>query len=141
MGENGTDKFAAGEQGLGYIYQPRFALLQLLRMPESTSVFIEKDDDLDFLDGDGIQSLASLKHKATGDRLTDLATDFWKSVRIWLLRYKKNGRSESNLKFILFTTGIVSDNSFLTYFLPLEGKTESESVVLSELADNALGHT
>lgn len=41
-----SDQYAAGEQGLGYIYQPRFALLKLLQWPEDTSVLIEKDDDL-----------------------------------------------------------------------------------------------
>ena len=82
MTDTNNNQFAAAEQGLGYIYQPRFALLRLLQLPESTSVLIEKDDDLDFLDKDGVKTLASLKHKKVGDRLTDLSTDFWKSVRI-----------------------------------------------------------
>ncbi len=89
MTDSVTDKYSASEQGLGYIYQPRLALLRLLDMPENTAVLLEKDDDLDFVDKDGIKSLASLKHKAAGDRLTDLSTDFWKSVRIWLARYKR----------------------------------------------------
>src|SRR5690606_3770834 len=88
MAKAKTDKFSAGEQGLGYIYQARLAMLQLLQLPENTAVFLEKDDDLDFVDGEGGKSLASLKHKAVGDSLTDLSTDFWKSVRIWLARYK-----------------------------------------------------
>lgn len=77
------DRFAAGEQGLGYIYQPRFALLRLFQLPESTSILIEKDDDLDFIDVHGAKSLGSLKHKAIGERIADLSVDFWKSVRIW----------------------------------------------------------
>ncbi len=86
MADSRTDKYSAGEQGLGYIYQGRLALLQLLRLPEDTAVFLEKDDDLDFIDGSGGKSLASLKHKAVGDKLTDLSTDFWKSANIWLER-------------------------------------------------------
>lgn len=82
MAETPNDKFSAGEQGLGYIYQVRLALLRMLQLPENTTVFIEKDDDLDFVDGNGGKSLASLKHKAVGDKLTDLSTDFWKSVNI-----------------------------------------------------------
>ena len=58
------DRFSASEQGLGYIYQPRFALLKMFEMPESTSVLIEKEDDLDFIDANGVKTLASLKHKA-----------------------------------------------------------------------------
>lgn len=65
MAATSTDQYAAGEQGLGYIYQPRFALLRLMQLPEDTSVLIEKDDDLDFIDQNGVKSLASLKHKGT----------------------------------------------------------------------------
>ncbi|SAL09828.1 hypothetical protein AWB64_00204 [Caballeronia sordidicola] len=136
-----TDKFSAGEQGLGYIYQARLALLQLLQLPEDTAVFLEKDDDLDFVDSDGSKSLASLKHKAVGDRLTDLSTDFWKSVRIWLARYKRDGRSVSNLRFFLFTTGTVSDASFLTRFLPVRLGTDDEATTLSEQAEEALSRS
>jgi hypothetical protein len=81
MAETSTDKFSAGEQALGYIYQGRLALYQMLQLPETTTVFLEKDDDVDFVDGNGIKSLASLKHKAENERLTDLSTDFWKSQR------------------------------------------------------------
>lgn len=138
MPEPSGDKYSAGEQGLGYIYQPRLALLQLLQLPEDTAVFIEKDDDLDFAAKDGRKSLASLKHKAVGDRLTDLSTDFWKSVRIWLARYKRDGRSASNLRFFLFTTGAVSDDSFLVRFVPTQDGGSGGSVPLAELAETAL---
>lgn len=136
-----TDQYSAGEQGLGYIYQPRFALLRLLQLPESTSILIEKDDDLDFLDKDGVKTLASLKHKAVGDRLTDLSTDFWKSVRIWLARYIRDGRSEANLRFFLFTTATVSKASFLRHFLLDPLPEEDESTSLSQLANDALAKT
>jgi hypothetical protein len=135
------DKFSAGEQGLGYIYQGRLALLQLLQLPENTAVFLEKDDDLDFVAGDGRKSLASLKHKATGDRLTDLSTDFWKSVRIWLARYKRDGRSASNLRFFLFTTSAVSGKSFLTAFLPARTSAGEETKTLAEQAEEVLART
>lgn len=136
-----TDKFSAGEQGLGYIYQARLALLQLLQLPESTTVFIEKDDDLDFVDTDGSKSLASLKHKAVGDRMTDLSPDFWKSVRIWLARYRRDDRSASTLRFFLFTTGTVSDTSFLKGFLPSQVGTGDETAALAQQAEEALGKT
>ena len=137
MADVSSDQYSAGEQGLGYIYQPRFALLRLLQLPESTSVLIEKDDDLDFIDKDGVKTLASLKHKGTGDRLTDLSTDFWKSVRIWLVRYNRDGRSEASLCFFLFSTGTVSNTSFLRHFL-LEPPTEDETYSLSQIAANVL---
>lgn len=141
MAEAHTDKYSAGEQGLGYIYQARLGLLQLLQLPENTSVFLEKDDDLDFVDSDGNKSLASLKHKAAGDRLTDLSTDFWKSVRIWLARYKRDGCSTSNLRFFLFTTSTVSGTSFLKGFLPTQAGTGDEMTALTEQAEEALGRS
>jgi hypothetical protein len=135
-----TDRYSAGEQGLGYIYQPRFALLTLLQLPESTSVLIEKDDDLDFLDKNGVKTLGSLKHKKVGNRLTDLSIDFWKSVRIWLARYKRDGRSEASLRFFLFTTDTVSESSFLQRFLDSPPKGD-EATSLSQLAGEALAKT
>lgn len=136
-----TDKYSAGEQGLGYIYQARLALLHLLQLSEDTAVFLEKDDDLDFIDGDGGKSLASLKHKAVGDRLTDLSTDFWKSVNIWLARYKRDGRAASNLRFFLFTTGEVSTASFLARLLPEKPVASGDVATLTELANAALAES
>jgi hypothetical protein len=136
-----SDQYSAGEQGLGYIYQPRFALLRLLQLPESTSILIEKDDDLDFLDQNGVKTLGSLKHKAVGDRLTDLSTDFWKSVRIWLARYNRDGRSEASLRFFLFTTGTVSETSFVRHFLPDSLPKSDEVTSLSQLAREVLAKT
>lgn len=136
MIDSATDKYSAGEQGLGYIYQPRFALLRLLELPENIAVFIEKDDDLDFVDEVGGKSLASLKHKAVGDRLTDLSIDFWKSVRIWMARYNRDGRSASNLQFFLFTTSKVSDTSLLKEFLPVQSSTSDEPKTLAEQVDD-----
>jgi hypothetical protein len=121
-----SDKYSAGEQGLGYIYQPRFALLRLLELPESTEVLIEKDDDIDFIDANGPKALASLKHKAEGDRLTDLSTDFWKSVRIWLSRYDRDGRQDAKLTFFIFTTAAVSSTSFLLKFVNRPQRTAKD---------------
>lgn len=118
MSVGSGDKFSAGPQGLGYIYQPRLALLKLVEQPERTGVLIEGQDDLEFVGQGGNRSLASLKHRAHGSTLTDLSTDFWKSVRIWLDRYKSSGRSTSHLQFYMFTTATVADTSFLNAFLP-----------------------
>lgn len=138
MADRPTDKYSAGEQGLGYIYQGRLALYQMLLLPEGTTVFMEKDDDLDFEDGNGGKALASLKHKAEGERLTDLSTDFWKSVRIWLARYKRDDRAKSNLRFFLFTTATVGTGSLLTRFLPGSTATGESDKTSRELVEAAL---
>lgn len=131
------DKFSAGEQALGYLYQVRFALLQMMQMPEDAICLIEKDDDLDFADPAEGQLLASLKHKARGDRLTDLSPDFWKSVRIWLSRFKGSGLKGAIPTFFLFTTGTVAEGSLLENFLPV--KTKPHDIV--DRVDAALNST
>ncbi len=128
MTESPDMRSSAAEPALGYTYQARFALLRLLQLPEDNAVLMEKDDDLDFVDGEGGKSLASLKHKATGDRLTDLSPDFWKSINIWLSRYKRDKRTESVLSFFLFTTSKVSEDSFLVNFLR-RGPSDTSSVL------------
>lgn len=132
-----ADQFSAGEQSLGYQYQSRFGLLQMMQLPEDTALLIEKDDDLDFADGNDSQTLASLKHKSEGDRLADLSTDFWKSIRIWLARYKADGKQLSRLTFFLFTTGSVAEDSFLTNFLP----QSERNAALGSLAGEILGRS
>ena len=58
-----TDKYAAGEQGLGYVYQIRFALAHLMKQDESQALLIEADDDVELRDVEGKKTLISLKHK------------------------------------------------------------------------------
>lgn len=111
-----SSPFAAPEQWLGYTYQARLALLNVLSLPESTAVLIETEDDVEFISEAGRKSLASLKHKAEGDRLTNLSEDFWKSIRVWLAHYLGDGRISSESRFLLFTTASVSAGSFLTLF-------------------------
>lgn len=108
--------FSAAEQGLGYFFQPRFALLKILELPESSAVFLEKEDDVEFISENGARSLSSLKHKAGGDKLTNLSTDFWKSVRIWLAYYRKTGSIASDGRFLLFTTAKLGEGTFLSQF-------------------------
>ncbi|MBX9771427.1 MAG: hypothetical protein K2X29_08660, partial [Candidatus Obscuribacterales bacterium] len=110
-----ANPYSAAAQSLGFIYQPRFALLRMLESDEKTSVLIEKSDDLEFTDPDGEKNLGSLKHKAAGGRLTDLSVDFWKSVRVWLDKYEKDNKIQSQLRFFLFTTETVAEGSLMEF--------------------------
>lgn len=110
--------FSAAAQGLGYFFQYRFSLLRALDLPEGGQLFLERNDDLEHVAADGSIAASSLKHKAEGEKLTDLATDFWKSVRIWLALYIKAGHGTgSDVRFILVTTASVPHDSFLGLFL------------------------
>ncbi len=108
--------FEANRSYLGYVYQARLALLQLFDLTDETGVLIEKDDDVVFISETGEKSLQSLKHKAEGDSLTNQGRDFWKSVRIWLAHYLANGKVLSSEVYLLFTTALVSSDSFLTKY-------------------------
>jgi len=127
MSRNAPSPYSAAEQGLGYIYQARFALWKILELPENSSLLLEKEDDVTFDEANGGKNLMSLKHKAVGDALTDLAPDFWKSVRIWLAHYKANGRIGCDARFMLFTTGAVSGDSMLTIFKDEEADGEARA--------------
>lgn len=137
------NQFSAGEQALGYIYQIRFALLQTFKLNEDAVCYIEKDDDIDFTDPDEGKILASLKHKATGDSLTDLSPDFWKSVRIWLSHYqnKKDNITKNKLSFFLYTTGRVTEGSILRMFIPNAERDIDYATKMKELLQSSTSKT
>jgi hypothetical protein len=113
-----SSPFSAAAQGLGYFFQYRFSLLKALDLPDSGKLFLERNDDLEHVTADGSIVASSLKHKAEGERLTDLATDFWKSVRIWLAHYVRSGCGAGpDVRFILVTTASGPEESFLSMFL------------------------
>lgn len=112
-----TDKYAAGEQGLGYVYQIRFALAHLMTQDESQALLIEADDDVELRDVYGKKMLISLKHKKVGETVGTLSTDFWKSVRIWLDRYIRDGNLACDHSYCMATTACVGPTSLLRYFL------------------------
>lgn len=116
-----SDKYAAGEQGLGYVYQIRFALAHLMKQDESQALLIEADDDVELRDIDGKKTLISLKHKQVGETVGTLSTDFWKSVRIWLDRYIRDGNLACDHSYCMATTARVGPNSLLKYFLASAG--------------------
>lgn len=111
-----TDKYAAGEQGLGYVYQIRFALAHLMKQDEGQSLLIEADDDVELRDIEGRKTLISLKHKQVGETVGTLSTDFWKSVRIWLDRYVRDGKLACEHSYCMATTARVGAGSMLRYF-------------------------
>lgn len=122
----GSNQFSASAQGLGYLYQGRLALLQMLKWPEDTVVQLEKDDDLDFSEVGGRKTLASLKHKAEGGRLTNLSVDFWRSVRVWVEKLKRNNLEFGTLRFCLMTTDEISSNSTLNALCSTARRSHSE---------------
>ncbi|HCF3981067.1 TPA: hypothetical protein NID55_005769, partial [Pseudomonas aeruginosa] len=54
------------------------------------------------------------------------------------VRYKRDGRAASNLRFFLFTTGEVSTDSFLSRLLPNQPTSSGDDETLTALAKKAL---
>ena len=112
-----ANKYSAPQQALGYMFQPRYALYRILTLPEESTCLLEADDDIDFTDPEEGKLLGSLKHKAPGDKLTNLSPDFWKSVRIWATFAVTNPNAIADTSFFLITTGEVQVGSFLANFV------------------------
>lgn len=134
-----TDKYAAGEQGLGYVYQIRFALAYLMKQDENQALLIEADDDVEVRDVDGTKTLISLKHKKVGETVGTLSTDFWKSVRIWLARYVRDGNLACDHSYCMATTARVGPTSLLRYFL--EGADAKPADFAKQLVTELKGST
>lgn len=135
-----TDKYAAGEQGLGYVYQIRFALAHLMRQDdESSSLLIEADDDVQVKDVNGKDTLISLKHKKAGETVGTLSVDYWKSVRIWLDRYKRDGKLACSHAYCMATTARVGPNSMLKHFQAVAEPKPADFVakLLAELKNSS----
>jgi hypothetical protein len=129
--------FSAAEQGLGYIFQSRFALLKALDLPEDEFIYIERNDDVEFVTTDKGLALGSLKHKAVGERSTDLSTDFWKSVIVWLSYYKKSGMISSNAHFMLFSTASISAGSFLSKFVDVGADDVERAIAAAQVLERS----
>lgn len=138
-----SSPYSAAAQGLGYFFQYRFSLLKALELPDGGKLFLERNDDFEHVAADGSISASSLKHKAEGEKLTDLATDFWKSVRIWLALYIKAGHGTGHdVRFILVTTASVHHDSFLGLFLGQGGddmlRTEKAAETLARSSSETI---
>ncbi|MBP8148613.1 MAG: hypothetical protein KAY21_02730 [Limnohabitans sp.] len=83
---------------------------------ESSFLLIEADDDVQVKDVNGKDKLISLKHKKEGETVGTLSVDFWKSVRIWLDRYKRDGKLACSHAYCMATTARVGPNSMLKHF-------------------------
>lgn len=106
-----TNQFSASAPALGYVYQIRFALWQLLRAVRDTpdaELAIERLDDVSFeRDGTAIELIQLKFHMLREATLTDSSTDLWKTLRIWSARLSQEASGFDTLILTLVTTGQV----------------------------------
>jgi hypothetical protein len=101
-------EFSATASLSGYLFQCRYALLEVLKRIKQDikfSVSIEYFDDVVFESGDDIVELLQTKHHQSRIiNLTDASPDLWKSIRIWCDYYKKGGISSSTAFYLITTS-------------------------------------
>ncbi|KVP56185.1 hypothetical protein WJ91_17780 [Burkholderia ubonensis] len=102
-----------------------------MKQDEDQSLLIEADDDVELRDIEGRKTLISLKHKQAGETVGTLSTDFWKSVRIWLDRYVRDGKLACEHSYCMATTARIGPGSMLKYFQ--EGSAPKPSDFVTQL--------
>lgn len=79
----------ASSSAIGYLYQVRWALLELLRGSRThpdMSLTLEKFDDISWENsgGDPLELLQLKHHKPSKGSLTDMSPDVWRTLKVWM---------------------------------------------------------
>ncbi|HZP28804.1 MAG TPA: hypothetical protein VFC99_07620, partial [Acidimicrobiia bacterium] len=131
-----SQNHGAADSALGYLYQTRWALFELLRrdtdVPDA-AISLELHDDVAW-DNDGTpEQLLSLKHHGTPRALTDMSDDLWRTVRVW----KDTGTATepSGPRLVLITTSAAADGSAASVLRDDDARDEDLAIVrLTEAA-------
>lgn len=102
----------AADSAVGYLYQARWALLELLRGRKDSpdaAVSLEMHDDVAWDDDGTPAQLLSLKHHRTTRALTDTSDDLWRTLRVW----KDSGTATDpdGPQLLLVTTSTAADST------------------------------
>lgn len=138
MGEQ-LDLFEASASTVGYLFQLRQALLfcvEQLRSGPDWSVAVEAGDDIEVSHEDG-RDFWQLKHRSPGTRITDAASDLWKSLRIWATEWTKHGDSIDAPTFFLLTTADAPQGSAAYRLRPLGTDGARDETKALELLEQA----
>ena len=107
----------ASEQMLGYLYQVRYALSLLLKNDNPNyQISIEKFDVVAFVENDIPKQLIQVKHhvKKYGD-LTDMSTDLWRTLKVWIDIIIKSPNLVDDTDFLIITTADAPNNTAAYY--------------------------
>ncbi|MFD3757985.1 ABC-three component system protein [Streptomyces sp. NPDC058622] len=108
------EQYEASASALGYLFQFAKALHicieQWMSADMDWNVAVEAADDIEIHRGTDT-SLIQLKQRAEGVRMTDLAEDLWKTLRIWSEAAKADRIVLAETKLFLLTTAELPENS------------------------------
>ncbi|HHL3494063.1 TPA: ABC-three component system protein [Legionella pneumophila] len=106
-----ADKYQAHGAFLGYLYQCRYALSCLIEQGKNDPeicVYIEKFDDIQFDSHGEIKELIQTKHHTTPKNISNTSEDLWKTLDVWIERFKK---IKQPISYFLITNSTASKNS------------------------------
>ena len=126
-----SDSFhSAAESAVGYIYQVKWALYELLSKSRSrpdNAISLERLDDVAWESEGTPQELLQLKHHAASGSIGDMDSDVWRTLRVWMDALKDATAEMPDL--YLVTTEIASQNSALAA-LRLNGRDPELALAL-----------
>ena len=130
--------FSAKDAGLGYLYQARYALWQLLKPPEEQELVLETLDDIVLDQPGSALDLLQTKHHITPANLTNTSPELWKTLRIWSSHLKEGAINIPPSRLVLVTTAIAAEGSIAATLRP-GGDADLESIAsaLSGIADKS----
>lgn len=108
----------ASSSAIGYLYQVRWALLELLRGSRShpdMSLTLEKFDDVAWEDsgGDPFELLQLKHHKPSLGSLTDMSPDIWRTLKVWMDDPRL--RDSEGPRLSIVTTAVAPDGSAASF--------------------------
>jgi hypothetical protein len=98
--------FGAAPSMVGYLYQVRLALLWAIRRSRTSDfvVSLETLDDVSFEVGGEPLAVLQAKHSLkTAANLTDLSTELWKTLRVWLVGLASGEIPLGTARFLITT--------------------------------------
>jgi hypothetical protein len=115
----GKKSHEASASATGYLYQCRIALLMALKaIPFNVNqeISVERFDDVAFdTTGTPSELIQTKHHIEKSGSLTDVSSDLWKTLLIWLEAVKADGQLPFRMKFFLMTTGSAPEGSAASY--------------------------
>lgn len=143
-----SSEFTAAPQALGYIYQIRYALFQLLSEQEDAEITIEKLEDISLDVNGNPYEILQLKHTQVSSSLTNRSLELWKTLRIWSRLLLDGKVKVSSTRFMLVSTSKASQDSIASLLRPSNDRNfdlayeklliEAQAIISTDLKDNTL---
>lgn len=134
--KSALEKYSASGSMLGYLYQVRIALLWAAKQSSlgNFTISVETLDDVSFTDDKDATFVLQTKHSVNSQAtLSDLSTELWKTLRVWMDGYISGEVPQDSARFLITTAEILSGTA-------CEALISDERKRNIELAANLLKH-